>query len=121
MAKTEEKITKEWLEEVKKKLVYTASAEELTVEERLDIIENEYDIPIEENIRKDVSVMCNLSQGIKEDGIAIGRAMGEAAAEAKIITNMYNNGLTADQIATVINKDLEEVKAIIQGKEPVTA
>lgn len=34
---------------------------------------------------------------------------------------MYNNGLTADQIATVINKDLEEVKAIIQGKEPVTA
>lgn len=72
-------------------------------------------------VRKDVSVMCNLSQGIKEDGIAIGRAMGEAAAEAKIITNMYNNGLTADQIATVINKDLEEVKAIIQGKEPVTA
>ncbi len=96
-------------------------SKELTVDEKLNIIGNEYDIPVEENIRKDVSVMCNLSQGIKEDGIAIGRAMGEAAAEAKIITNMYNNGLTADQIATVINKDLEEVKAIIQGKEPVTA
>lgn len=31
-------------------------SEELTVEERLDIIENEYDIPIGENIRKD---QCN--------------------------------------------------------------
>ena len=29
--------------------------------------------------------MCNLSQGIKEDGIAIGEARGEARGEAKII------------------------------------
>lgn len=41
VAKTEEKITKEWLEEVKKKLVYTASAEELTVEVVTDVLEDE--------------------------------------------------------------------------------
>ena len=34
---------------------------ELTVDEKLDIIGNEYDIPIEENFRRDVSTMCNLS------------------------------------------------------------
>lgn len=49
-------------------------SKELTIDEKLNIIGNEYDIPIEENFRKDVSVMCNLSQGIKEDGIAIGEA-----------------------------------------------
>uniref|UniRef100_UPI00189D4504 PD-(D/E)XK nuclease family transposase n=1 Tax=Roseburia intestinalis TaxID=166486 RepID=UPI00189D4504 len=47
-------------------------SQELTIDEKLNIIGNEYDIPIEENFRKDVSVMCNLSQGIEEKGIAIG-------------------------------------------------
>ena len=49
---------------------------ELTVDEKLDIIGNEYDIPLEENFRKDMSTMCNLSQGVKEEGIAIGRREG---------------------------------------------
>ena len=36
----------------------------------------EYDIPVEEKIREDVSVMCNLSKGIEEKGIAIGEERG---------------------------------------------
>ena len=67
--------------------------------------------------RKDVSVMCNLSQGIKEDGIAIGRVEGEAG----LIIKMYKNGFTAEQIVLATDKDMEEVKAIIAGKEPVLA
>lgn len=43
--------------------------------------------------------MCNLSQGIKEDGIAIGQAIGESIGEARIIINMHNNGFAAQQIA----------------------
>ena len=31
---------------------------------------------MEEDLRKDVSAMCNLSQGIEEEGIAIGHAAG---------------------------------------------
>lgn len=78
---------------------------------------NEYDIPIEKNFRRDVSVMCNLSQGIKEDGIAI----GEARKEEKIILNMHNNGFTVEQIAMATDKNVEEVKAIIAEKEPALA
>ena len=92
-------------------------SKELTIDEKLNIIENEYDIPIEENFRKDVSVMCNLSQGIKEDGIAI----GEARKEEKIILNMHNNGFTVEQITMATDKNVEEVKAIIAGKEPALA
>lgn len=73
------------------------------------MIGNEYDIPIEENLRKDVSVMCNLSQGIEEKGIAIG--------EARVIIKMYKNGFTAEQIAAAIDKETEEVKAIIEGEK----
>ena len=92
-------------------------SQELTIDEKLNIIGNEYDIPIEENFRKDVSVMCNLSQGIEEKGIAIGRAEGEAG----LIIKMYKNGFTAEQIASATDKDIEEVKAIIAGKEPALA
>ena len=88
-------------------------SQELTIDEKLNIIGNEYDIPIEENFRKDVSVMCNLSQGIEEKGIAIG--------EAGLIMKMYKNGFTAEQIASATDKDIEEVKAIIAGKEPALA
>lgn len=81
-------------------------SKELSIDEKLTIIENEYNIPVEENLRKDVSIMCNLSQGIKEDGIAIGKA--------EIILDMYHNGLTAELIAKYTNKDIEYVKAIIK-------
>lgn len=96
-------------------------SQDLTIDQKLDIIGNEYDIPIEENLRKDVSVMCNLSQGIEERGIAIGRAEGEAITETRIIINMYNKGFTEEQIAAVTDKDIKDVKAIIAGTEPVLA
>jgi len=32
---------------------------------------------------------------------------------------MYNNGFAAEQIAAATDKDIEEVEAIIKGKEPV--
>ena len=86
-------------------------SQKLTIDEKLNIIGNEYDIPIEENFRKDVSVMCNLSQGIEEKGIARG--------EAGLIMKMYKNGFTIEQIASATDKDVEEVKAIIAGKESV--
>lgn len=35
-------------------------SQDLTIDQKLDIIGNEYDIPIEDNLRKDVSDMCNL-------------------------------------------------------------
>ena len=82
---------------------------ELTVNEKLDIIGKEYDIPIEENFRKDMSTMCNLSQGVKEEGIAIG--------EAGLIITMYKNGFSAEQIASATDKTIEEIKRIIAGKE----
>ena len=83
-------------------------SQELTVDEKLSIIGNEYDIPIEENMQKDVSAMCNLGEGIEEKGIAKG--------EASLILKMYKNGLSAEQIASATDKEIEEVKAIIAEK-----
>ena len=82
-------------------------SQDLTVEEKLSIIGTEYEIPIEENMRKDVSAMCNLSEGIEEKGRAEG--------EARLILKMYKNGLSPEQIATATDKTIEEIDAIIDG------
>lgn len=95
------------------RLLSTLLSMELSVNEKLSIIENEYNIPVDDRIREDVSAMCNLSQGILEKG--------EAKGEAKIIFKMYEKGYTIEQIADVSEKSVEEVKTMIAKKKPVLA
>ena len=95
------------------RLLSTLLSMELSVNEKLSIMENEYNIPVDDRIREDVSAMCNLSQGILE--------RGEAKGEAKIIFKMYEKGYTIEQIADVTEKSVEEVKTMIAKKKPVLA
>ena len=88
-------------------------SQNLTVDEKMSIMETEYDIELEENLRRDVSTMCNLSEGIEEKGIAI----GEARAEASMIARMHKNGMQPEQIAAVTEKSIEEVRKIIADCE----
>ena len=103
--------------EIKNAVTCTDEKEQYDIKEldKLSIIGNEYDIPLEEKFIKDVSVMCNLSQGVEDRGIEKGIAIGEAT----IITNLYKNGLTVEQISKIVDKGIDEVKAVIGGKEPV--
>ena len=83
-------------------------SQELAQNERLNLISQEYNIPIDNSIREDVSVMCNLSQGIKEAGIAEG--------VTRVVTNMHNKGFSVEQIAAMTDIDLTEIEAIIAEK-----
>ena len=90
------------------RLLCALLSQKLTQGEKLNIIEKEYDIPLEDNIRKDVSVMCNLSQGIVDE------------TRAEIIMNMFKKGYTMEQIADVTDKSVAEIEKIVK-KEPVLA
>lgn len=98
---------------------------ELSVDEKLGILETEYGIPLDDKMREEVVTMCNLSQGIREkgraEGRAAGRAEGRAEQEVRFILNMYHKGYSLEQIADVAGKSMEEVDAIIKGREPVLA
>ena len=94
-------------------LIGTLLSGELKEQEKLDIIEHEYNIPISQEFREDVRIMCNLSTGIEE------RAT-EKTSE-KFILNMYKKGYTLDQIADVAETGVDEVEAIIKKKEPAMA
>ncbi len=83
----------------------------LPVEEKLDILEMEYEIPMEEEEKEEVRVMCNLGEGIREKA--------EARGEAKVILGMYRKGYSLEQIADVAEKSVEEVRGIVEEKELV--
>lgn len=61
-------------------------------------------IPTSKEFRKDVSVMCNLSQGIVDD------------TKAEIILNMFKKGYTLEQIADVTEKSISEIEKIVKKK-----
>ena len=96
------------------RLIGALLSSELKEQEKLDIIEHEYNIPISQEFREDVRIMCNLSTGIEE------RATERATEKTseKFILNMYKKGYTLDQIADVAETDVDEVEAIIKKKEP---
>ena len=87
-------------------------SQDLTANEKLNIIGNEYAIPMEKDFREDVSIMCNLSQKIKETGIEMGKR--------EMIMKMYNKGYTAAQIADVAEMDEKKIKDIIKNAELLT-
>ena len=91
------------------RLVGALLSSELKEQEKLDIIEHEYNIPISQEFREDVSIMCNLSQGIEDKAIA------------KIVMNMYKIGYTPNQIADAVGVSVDEVETIIKKKEPAMA
>ena len=91
------------------RLIGALLSSELKEQEKLDIIEHEYNIPISQEFREDVSIMCNLSQGIEDKAIA------------KIVMNMYKIGYTPNQIADAVGVSVDEVEAIIRKKEPAMA
>ena len=72
-------------------------------------MEKEYSIVVDDRMREDVSAMCNLSQGIRDNTLV------------DVIMNMYENNFTLEQIAVATKKSVEEVRAIIKKREPVLA
>lgn len=80
----------------------------LDVNTKLGIIGNEFDIPLESDIRKDVNDMYNLSQGIKE------QAYAEGLSEAVI--KLSKKGYNAAQISDLLDMEVEKVQKIIENE-----
>lgn len=93
------------------KLLDVLLSPEKEPEEKKKILREDFHIRMTKKLEREVSELCNLSQGVFEKG--------EAKGEAKIIKNMYEKGFSLEQIALAADKSIKEVKAIIEGKESV--
>ena len=99
------------------RLIGALLSDRLRENEKLDIIEKEYKIPLSDDFRKEVDTMCNLSQGI------VDRVTAEVTAEvtAKVtvknlidfIMNMYNNKFSLEQIVPEIEEIIDKNSILV--------
>ena len=121
---------KNWLH----RLIAAIFSKELEVKEKLEILEKEYDIQLEDDVREEVNVMCNLGEGIREEAYEEGKIEGkieglkegkiegikegkiEGIKEANIINilKMYKNDLSIERISQILEINENEVKDIIE-------
>ena len=98
----------------------------MTAEQKLNLMKQEYDIPVDRRgIRDEVKIMCNLSEGVEEMGYAKGEAAGKVIGRsegklegrseerADIILKMHKKGYSLEQIMDVTEMSEAEIKAII--------
>ena len=95
------------------RLIGALLSDRLKENEKLDIIEKEYKIPLSNDFRKEVDTMCNLGQGIEDRAIE--------RTKEKFILSMYKKGYTLEQIADITEISETEVEAIINKNESVLA
>ena len=87
-----------------------------TASERLDIMEKKFNIPLTEGLEGDENYMSNLGEWIREAAFKD----WETRKEAQLIKTMYNNDVSCEEIARITEIELEDVKKVIYGSDPVT-
>ena len=109
-----------------KMIINLEASQTMTAEQKLKLMKQEYDIPVERRgIRDGVKIMCNLSEGVEEMGYAKGEAAGIAIGEARgkavgrseeragIILKMHKKGYSLERIMDITEMSEAEIKAII--------
>ena len=65
------------------KMLSVLLSRNLAAKERMNILEDSFDIAMTEKVKQEVDKMCNLSQGVRAEGEALGIVKGEAMGIAK--------------------------------------
>ena len=102
------------------RLLCALFSNELTLTQKLDIIETEYKIPLDQTLREDVNVMCNLGEGIRERALKDGIKTGIQLGEQNIVLHMFQKGYTTAQIADIAGLEELKIKTIIEENELAT-
>ena len=81
---------------------------------KCEIIENEYRIQVEDEVREEMNIMCNLGEGLWEEAHAEGLATGHAAGRIETLTNQVRKKLQKGKSLSVIAEECEEDESVIQ-------
>ena len=101
------------------KMLSVLLSRNLHAKERMNILQDSFDIAMTEKVKQEVDEMCNLSQGVR----AYGRAEGELKERKKIILNMLNKKRLLSDILDITEASKDDVLTIAKehGLEVVMA
>lgn len=101
------------------RLIGALLSSSIELDEKLEIMEKEYNLPLNSDFRRDVNVMCNLSDGIEEKAAEKATEKTTREINEKVIKNMHKNGYTTAQIAKIVEVSESEVEAVIRENKIV--
>ncbi len=84
-------------------------SQDLSFDKKMEIIQNEYHIEEDVGMRKELTQMCNLGEGLVE------------REQRRIILNMHNDGDSNEKISRVTGRSLSDVQTIIKTAQRVMA
>ena len=94
-----------------KVLAFVENVKELTVLELAELVkalEEEFGVAMNEELEREVLVMCNLSQGVKAEGINIG--------EMRMLVKQVRKGrVTIEEAAEDAGMTVEEFKKVMEN------
>ena len=108
------------------RLLGAVLSEKMKTDEKLEILEKEYHIPMEQSLEKEMKSMCNLSDGIEEraleagrrEGIETGRKegieIGIKSGKKELLRQKIEKKLAKGKSVEVIADELKEEVASIQ-------
>ena len=103
------------------KMLSVLLSRNLNAKERMNILEDSFDLSMTEKVKQEVDEMCNLSQGVREDGRAEGRVEGEAQGKLKerlknvnaIMDSLKVSALDAMKILKISPEEQQELLPLL--------
>ena len=75
-------------------------------------LKDEFDIELNPKMTGELNIMCNLGEGIFEDGVAEGLQLGETRKAEKIAINMLNDGKTFEELEKWTELSLKRIQEL---------
>ncbi len=97
------------------KLLGTLFSKNMPVEVRKEILEQDFGIPMQEDVEERMSEMCNLSQDIKYEALREGRREGRREERVALIRLLLLRGDSEESIIELgfTENDIKKAKKII--------
>lgn len=81
-----------------------------SAEEKSEILKKKFDIEVTSEMEEELRTMCNLSEGIYEQGMA----SGAEAKTIEIVTNLWKKGMSIEFIKDVTNWTEEQIIKVVK-------
>ena len=96
------------------KMLSVLLSRNLDAQERMNILEKDFNIAMTEEVKQEVDEMCNLRKGIREDGRAEGEAIGELKERLKNINALVKNfKVSAQEAMQILEIPSEEQQKLL--------
>lgn len=114
-------------------MINTLLAPDLNIDIKKEILENEYHIPMDDGLGKELELMCNVSDYVweyayengmeagmeagREAGMKAGREAGRADAVHEIVRELLKDGTVGEdfiiRVTQISTEKLNEIKALL--------